>query len=56
MSCDSVNSFTVAEIKSTAMGHLALENRQLQDGLEQPTVDTAVEEGRSQGGQVNVKL
>lgn len=37
------------------MGHLALENRQLHDGLEQCTIDT-VEEGNSQGGQTNTKL
>lgn len=55
VSSDPVNNFTGAETKLTAMGHLALENRQLHDGLEQCTIDT-VEEGNSQGGQTNTKL
>lgn len=41
------NSFTGAEIKPAALGLLAQGNRQLQDGLEQRSMDTAVEEGKS---------
>lgn len=36
------------------MGHLALENKQLQDGLEQGSTD--VGEGNSQGEKANDKL
>lgn len=56
VSSDPVNNVREADIKPPAIGHLALENRQLQDGMEQCCVDTTVEEGNSQGGQTNVKL
>lgn len=56
VSCDSVNNFTGAEVKPAAMRRFALENKQLQDGLEQCSIDTTVEEGNSQGGQTNAVL
>lgn len=38
------------------MGHLALENKQLQDGLEQGSIDATVGEGNSQGEKADDKL
>lgn len=38
------------------MGHLALENKQFQDGLEQGSTDATVGEGNSQGEKANDKL
>lgn len=35
------------------IGHLALENKQLQDGLEQGSTDATVGEGNSQGEKAN---
>lgn len=37
-------------------GHLALENKQLQDGPEQGSIDATVGEGNSQRGKANDKL
>lgn len=38
------------------MGHLALENKQLQHGLEQGSIDATVGKGNSQGEKANDKL